>query len=223
MALSISSLITSSFTHHQQVAASANAALTPRQGLRLARQIVNGGWSESAAAGYLRFSYPTTATWARRHIELDGERMPNLSSRPRSPPKRTSQKIIQNIVPLRIKKRLVPVQIAGRLDMRASTCHAVLVLCHLNRLSHVDVRAGEPTRRYAKEAAGGEQVIVHTVIDDHSRFAYAESHDDDATVDRDQCTSPVERPVSNSASRTRDSPSSALDQQQDRTLPPHSR
>lgn len=48
----------------------ANAALTPRQRLRLARQIVDDGWSVSAAADYFRVSYPTAAKWARRYVEL---------------------------------------------------------------------------------------------------------------------------------------------------------
>lgn len=34
-----------------------NAALTPRQRLRLARQVVDDGWSISAAADYFRVSY----------------------------------------------------------------------------------------------------------------------------------------------------------------------
>ncbi|MFC5502914.1 IS481 family transposase, partial [Lysinimonas soli] len=35
-----------------------NAALTPRHRLRLARQVVDEGWSISAAAAYFRVSYP---------------------------------------------------------------------------------------------------------------------------------------------------------------------
>lgn len=207
----------------------ANAALTPRQRLRLARQIVDDGWSVSAAADYFRVSYPTAAKWARRYFELGAEGMADRSSRPHSHPNRTSQQMVKKIVHLRIKKRLGPVQIAGRLDMSASTVHAVLVRCHLNRLSHVDVKTGEPARRYEHEApgslihvdvkklgnipdGGGWRVVgrqqgdrnraltdldrrrgkargprighafVHTVIDDHSRVAYAEIHDDETAA-----------------------------------------
>lgn len=206
----------------------ANAALTPRQRLRLARKIVDDGWSVSAAADYFRVSYPTAAKWARRYIELGAEGMADRSSRPHSHPNRTSQQLVKKIVHLRIKKRLGPVQIAGRLDMPASTVHAVLVRCHLNRLSHVDVKTGEPARRYEHETpgslihvdvkklgnipdGGGWRVVgrqqgernrsatsgkerskhrgvlmrhafVHTVIDDHSRVAYAEIHDDETAA-----------------------------------------
>jgi len=204
----------------------ANAALTPRQRLRLARQIVDDGWSVSAAAVYFRVSYPTAAKWARRYVELGPDGMADRSSRPHSHPNRTPRSTVKKIVHLRIRKRLGPVQIAGRLGMPASTVHAVLVRCHLNRLSHVDVTTGEPARRYEHDTpgslihvdvkklgnipiGGGWRVVgrqqgrknraetdlnrrkgkqraprlghafVHTVIDDHSRIAYAEIHDDE--------------------------------------------
>jgi transposase InsO family protein len=106
----------------------------------------------------------------------------------------------------------------------------VLVRCRLNRHSHVDVRAGEPIRRYERDHPGslihvdvkklgcipdgdrwrfvgrqqGERhreatatrtgkrnhryeprigtAFVHTVIDDHSRVAYAEIQGDEKAV-----------------------------------------
>jgi transposase InsO family protein len=199
--------------------------LTPRQRLRLARQVVDEGWSVSAAAHYFRVSYPTAAKWARRYVELGVEGMADRSSRPHAHPNRTPQAVVRRIVHLRIRKRLGPVQIAGRLGLSASTVHAVLVRCKLNRLSHVDVRTGEPARRYEHERPGalihvdvkklgniprgggwrfvGRQqgdwnrqstpglarskhrhevlgyAFVHTVIDDNSRVAYAEIHDNE--------------------------------------------
>ncbi len=206
----------------------ANAALTPRQRLRLARQVVEEGWSISAAADYFRVSYPTAAKWARRFVELGPDGMADRSSRPHSHPNRTPHEVVKRIVRLRIRKRLGPVQIAGRLGLPASTVHAVLVRCRLNRLSHVDVKTGEPIRRYEHEKPGalihvdvkklgnipdgggwravgrfqgdrnraatpGKQrskhrgvlmrhAFVHTVIDDHSRVAYAEIHDDETAI-----------------------------------------
>jgi len=206
----------------------ANAALTPRQRLRLARQIVDDGWSVSAAADYFRVSYPTAAKWAKRYFELGAEGMADRSSRPHAHPNRTPRPVVKKIVHLRIKKRLGPVQIAGRLEMPSSTVHAVLVRCKLNRLSHVDVKTGEPARRYEHERPGAmihvdvkklgnipdgggwrfvgreqgwqnrrstpgvarskhrgvlmRHAFVHTVIDDHSRVAYAEIHDDETAA-----------------------------------------
>lgn len=205
-----------------------SAALTPRHRLRLARSVVEEGWSVSAAAAYFRVSYPTAAKWARRYVELGPGGMADRSSRPHSHPNRTPQQQVKKIVHLRIKKRLGPVQIAGRLGMPASTVHAVLVRCRLNRLSHVDVKTGEPARRYEHEKPGAmihvdvkkvgnipqgggwrfvgrvqggknrrttpglardkhrHEVLgyafIHTVIDDHSRVAYAEIHDDETAA-----------------------------------------
>ncbi len=206
----------------------ANAALTPRQRLRLARQIVDDGWSVSAAANYFRVSYPTAAKWAKRYVELGPEGMVDRSSRPHTHPNRTPQSVVKKIVHLRIKKGLGPVQIAGRLGVPSSTVHAVLVRCKLNRLSHVDVKTGEPARRYEHDKPGAmihvdvkklgnipdgggwrfvgreqggvnrrntpgkprskhhhelmRHAFVHTVIDDHSRVAYAEIHDDETAA-----------------------------------------
>jgi transposase InsO family protein len=203
----------------------ANAALTPRQRLRLATQIVDEGWTVAAAADYFRVSWPTAAKWAQRYLELGEAGMFDRSSRPHAHPNKTPQQLVKKIVHLRIRKRLGPVQLAGRLGMPASTVHAVLTRCRLNRLSHVDVATGEPARRYEHDTPGAlihvdvkkignipdgggwryvgraqgrrnraatpgkernsyrnplmRHAFVHTVIDDHSRVAYAEIHDDE--------------------------------------------
>ena len=121
-----------------------------------------------------------------------------------------------------------PVQIAFRLGLAASTVHAVLVRCGINRLRYIDRVTGEPIRRYEHPHAGsmihvdvtkfgnipdggghrflGRQAggknrsatpdkprnahhnpqmgtaFVHTVVDDHSRVAYAEIHGDEKSV-----------------------------------------
>ena len=54
---------------------------------------------------------------------------------------------------MRWRHRLGPVQIAGRLGMPASTVHAVLTRCRINRLSRIDCVTGEPLRRYEHDAA----------------------------------------------------------------------
>ena len=45
-------------------------------------------------------------------------------------------------------------EIGDRLGLPASTVHAVLVRCRLNRLSHIDRATGEPIRRYEHEHPG---------------------------------------------------------------------
>ena len=53
-------------------------------------------------------------------------------------PTQTSPETVRRIVGLRWRHRLGPVHIAGLLCMAASTVHAVLVRCRINRLSHID-------------------------------------------------------------------------------------
>jgi len=164
----------------------------------------------------------TARKWADRYRTEGRAGMVDRSSRPRSCPTKTSPDLMRQIVRLRWRHRLGPVQIAGRLGMQASTVHAVLVRCRINRLSHIDRVTGEPLRRYEHPHPGslihvdvtkfgnipdggghkflsrqqskanaistahrtGERgksyrpaigtAFVHTVIDDHSRVAYAE-------------------------------------------------
>jgi transposase InsO family protein len=206
----------------------ANAALTPVQRLRIGRMIVDDGWSVAQAAVFFHVSWPTAKRWAERYAAMGREGMTDRSSRPHRSPSRTPSLLVRQVVHLRWKKRLGPVAIGGRLGMPASTVHAVLVRCRLNRLRHVDVRSGEPIRRYEHDspgamihvdvkkignipdgggwrfvgrAQGGKNrratpgkprnrnhheligtAFVHTVIDDHSRVAYAEIHDDEKAV-----------------------------------------
>ena len=106
-------------------------------------------------------SWPTADKWARRYLELGEAGMADRSSRPHFHPNKTPQHLVKKIVHLRIRKRLGPVQIAGRVGMPASTVHAVLTRCRLNRLSHVDVKTGEPARRYEHERPGS---LIHVDV-----------------------------------------------------------
>ena len=200
----------------------ANAALTPRARLRLAQLIVDSGWTYAAASKMFMVAPRTAKKWADRYRGEGPAGMVDRSSRPTSSPTRTSPELVRRIVQLRWRHRLGPAQIGGRLGLQASTVHAVLVRCRINRLSHIDRVTGEPLRRYEHPYPGsrihvdvtkfgnipdggghrfltrqqsrangvatahrtGERgkhyrpligtAFVHTVIDDHSRLAYAE-------------------------------------------------
>jgi transposase InsO family protein len=135
----------------------ANAALTPRARLRLARLVVDEGWPVARAAERYDVSWPTADRWAQRyrqagHLGVTG--MGDRSSRPHRCPRRTPAPTVRAIVHLRWRKRLGPVEIGSRLGMPASTVHAVLVRSRLNRLSHVDRATGEPIRRYEHDHPG---------------------------------------------------------------------
>jgi len=206
----------------------ANAALTPRARLRLARLVVEQGWPIPRAAERYDVSWRTARKWADRYRAEGQAGMIDRSSRPHRQPNRTTLPVVRKIVHLRWKQRLGPVEIADRLGMASSTVYAVLVRCRLNRLTHLDRVTGEPIRRYEHEKPGdlihvdvkklgrvpdgggwryvgreqGERnrsataartgaaksnyrqpligtCYLHTVIDDHSRVAYVEAHDDE--------------------------------------------
>lgn len=210
--------------------AHANAALTPKHRLRLARLIVDDDWPPARAAEFFNVSWRTAAKWAQRYRDEGVNGMIDRPSARHGQHAKTPQPVVRKIVHLRWKHRLGPVQIAAKLDMPASTVHAVLVRCRLNRLSHIDRVTGEPARRYERERpgemihvdvtkfgnipdGGGWRFVgieqgwanrqatrdrtglrttgyepklgtcfVHTVIDDYSRVAYAEVHDDEKAV-----------------------------------------
>jgi hypothetical protein len=134
--------------------AHANAALTPRHRLRLAKAIVEDGWTISYAAAVFNVAWPTAKRWAQRYQQGGPAAMEDRSSRPHHSPRRTPAPVVRKIVHLRWRKRLGPVAIADRLGLAPSTVHAVLVRCRINRLSHIDRRTGEPIRRYEHDRPG---------------------------------------------------------------------
>ncbi|GAA1844643.1 IS481 family transposase [Pseudonocardia ailaonensis] len=206
----------------------ANAALTPRARLRLARLIVDEQWPVSTAAARFQVSWRTAKRWADRYAAEGPAGMFDRSSRPHHSPNKTPEPVKRKIVHLRLKHRLGPVEIAARVGVAASTAHQVLRRCRINRLTGLDRASGEPVRRYEHPApgdmlhvdvkklgnipdGGGWRYVgrhqgrrhraatpgkprneyrnpkmgtafVHTVIDDHSRVAYAEIHDDETAA-----------------------------------------
>ncbi|WP_275005578.1 leucine zipper domain-containing protein, partial [Promicromonospora iranensis] len=132
----------------------ANALLTPRARLRLARLVVESGWTITSAAKMFMVSPRTASKWAHRYRTEGTAGMTDRSSRPHHSPSRTPQGTVKQIVALRWRHRLGPAQIAGRLSMPASTVHAVLVRARINRLWRIDRITGEPIRRYEHESPG---------------------------------------------------------------------
>jgi transposase InsO family protein len=213
----------------------ANAALTPRARLKLARLVILDGVTVADAARRFQCSYATAKRWSRRFrelhdagLEVSTEHLADRSSRPRTSPTKTPQPLVRKIVQVRWKRKVGPVEIAGIVGVPASTVHAVLRRCGISRLSQVDRVTGEPVRRYEKDRpgemlhldvkklgnipdGGGHRMVgrakgrqhrratagkkrnayyqpkmghafVHTVVDDHSRVAYAEIHEDETAI-----------------------------------------
>jgi transposase InsO family protein len=139
----------------------ANAALTARARLKLARLIVDQGWSPARAAERYDVSWRTAKKWADRYRDEGVVGMIDRSSAPHHQPNRTPTPVVRKIVHLRWKQRLGPVEIGDRLAIPSSTVHAVLVRCRLNRLSHIDRATGEPIRRYEHDGPGD---LIHVDV-----------------------------------------------------------
>jgi hypothetical protein len=129
--------------------------------LRLAQLIVDRGWTYAAAAKMFMVAPRTAKKWADRFRAEGVLGMVDRSSRPRISPTRTAPKAVRQIAGLRWRQRLGPVQIAGRLGMPASTVHAVLTRCRINRLSALDRVTGEPLRRYEHAHPGS---LIHVDV-----------------------------------------------------------
>jgi hypothetical protein len=121
----------------------ADAALTPRARLRLARLIVEQNWPVAQAAQRFQVSWPTANRWAQRYRAEGEAGMYDRSSRPHHSPRKTPAPMRRKIVHLRWKQRLGPVEIAARAGCAPSTAHQVLVRCRINRLAHLDRVTGE--------------------------------------------------------------------------------
>lgn len=139
----------------------ANAALTPRARLRLAKLVVDDRWPTTVAAKMFMVSPITARKWVHRYRAEGAAGMVDRSSRPRSMPTKTSPEVVKQIVRVRWRRRFGPAQIAGELGIPASTVHAVLTRCRINRLSHIDRVTGEPIRRYEHDYPGS---MIHVDV-----------------------------------------------------------
>lgn len=99
--------------------------------------------------------------------------MADRSSRPRSMPTRTPPATVKRIVKVRWRRRLGPAQIVGELGIAASTVHAVLVRCRINRLSRIDRVTAEPIRRYEHDHPGS---LLHVDVTTFGRIPDGGGH-----------------------------------------------
>ena len=96
----------------------ANAALTPRARLRLARLIVEDGWTPSAAAKMFMVSTVTARKWAAAtgpKGRRDARPVQPAAFEPEPDPRAGETQIVR----LRWRRRLGPVQIGGELGIAA--------------------------------------------------------------------------------------------------------
>jgi transposase InsO family protein len=142
----------------------ANAFLTPAGRLRLARLVVDDGWTYARAAERFQCSTATVKKWADR-LRAD-EPMTDRSSRPASSPCRTPRRLEKRIIGLRVTKRWGEHRISYHLNMPRSTVGRVLARYRMPLLAHLDQATGRVIRkpkpvRYERDKAGD---LVHVDI-----------------------------------------------------------
>ena len=184
----------------------ANAALSLSQRRRLARRVVDEGWSLGEAAAAAEVSERTASKWVRRYRAEGGAGLLDRSSAPRNVANRTPERRVEAIGALR-RLRLTGPEIALCLGMAVSTVSGILTRSGLGRLwrlepparryersrpgelIHIDVKklgrvqhvghrvTGSRRKRSATRGAGWE--FVHVCVDDATRLAYVEVLDDE--------------------------------------------
>jgi transposase InsO family protein len=128
-----------------------NAALTPNQRLRLARRVVDDGWSVSEAAEAAEVSDRTARKWVRRYRDEGEGGVADRSSAPGTQPGATAPERIEAIAALR-RVRLTGAEIAFALGMALSTVQGILTRIGLGKLSRLE--PPEPPNRYERKRPG---------------------------------------------------------------------
>jgi transposase len=136
----------------------ANALLTPRGRLLLARCVVEERWTLRRAAERFQVSVTTAARWAGRYREHGAAGMADRSSRPYRSPRRTPTRVERRILKVRVTRRWGPARIGFLLGLHPSTVHRVLSRYGMARLTWLDRPTGRVIRRYEHAAPGD---LVH--------------------------------------------------------------
>jgi transposase InsO family protein len=128
----------------------ANAALSLNQRRRLARRVVEEGWSLTKAAEAAEVSDRTAAKWATR-FRAEGESgLLDRSSSPAVVANRTDERRVEAIAALR-RLRFTGPELAELLDMPLSTVSGILTRIGMGKLGRLGL---EPAQRYERARPG---------------------------------------------------------------------
>ncbi|BBY46539.1 hypothetical protein MCEL_48340 [Mycolicibacterium celeriflavum] len=103
-----------------------NAPLSETGRLRLARCVVDDGWSYRRAAERFQVAVTTVQRWVRRYREQGPAGMVDRSSRPHRSPNQTPTRTERRIIKVRVLRRWGPARIGYLLGIHPSTVHRVL-------------------------------------------------------------------------------------------------
>jgi transposase InsO family protein len=177
-----------------------NARLTVHSRERLAKMVIDCGYTKKAAAQAFHVSEKTAAKWVRRYRERGPAGLRDLSSRPHQCPRQTVFSLLERVLVLR-RLRWNGWRIALELGLSRSTISRILRRAGLNRLRSLDPpppvvryehkRPGDMVHFDIKRLAhilkpghavtgdrrdhvrGGGYQYLHIAIDDHSRIGFA--------------------------------------------------
>ena len=144
----------------------ANATLTPLGRLRLAKLIVEQGWTYAGAAERFSVGVGTARKWAARYRAEGKAGMVDRSSRPHRCPNQLPLHTERRIVKLRVTRRWGPARIAYHLRLNPSTVHKVLQRYGCPRLKWTDpatgvrIKTSKADRNSYEHAAPGDLVHV---------------------------------------------------------------
>ena len=146
----------------------ANALLTPAGRLKLARAVVEEGWTLATAAERFSVAVSTVVRWRDRYLAQGPEGMYDRPSRPTRSPNRTPTRVERRVLGLRASRRWGPARIAHHLGLVVSTVHRILTRYRCVPLAWTDPATGAPLRarrrmvkRYEYDAPGG---LIHMDI-----------------------------------------------------------
>ena len=128
----------------------ANAALSLRQRERMARRVVEQGWSLTQAAAAAEVSERTCSKWVRRYRAEGLVGLVDRSSAPVVVANRTGEQVVQAIAALR-RLRFTGPEIAELLDRPVSTVSGILQRIGMGKLGRLGL---EPANRYQRERPG---------------------------------------------------------------------
>ncbi|CAJ1511046.1 IS481 family transposase [[Mycobacterium] burgundiense] len=138
-----------------------NAPLSETGRLRLARCVVDDGWSLRRAAERFQVSVSTASRWAGRYREHGQAGMVDRSSRPHHSPNRTPTRTERRIIGVRVTRRWGPARIGYLLGIHPSTVHRVLTRYGIAKLRWLDRATGRVVRRMESARCGD---LVHVDV-----------------------------------------------------------
>ncbi|MGV0627838.1 IS481 family transposase, partial [Mycolicibacter minnesotensis] len=138
-----------------------NAPLSETGRLRLARCVIEDGWTLRRAAERFQVAVTTAQRWAARYRELGPAGMADRSSRPHRSPNQTPTRTERRIIKVRVIRRWGPARIGYLLGIHPSTVHRVLSRYGVARLRWLDRPTGQVIRRIETTAVGE---LVHVDV-----------------------------------------------------------